>query len=83
LTRTFGAYGAFGYYPNLTGGGVRFRAVRFRGGLTLSLLPFLGRPFYFELAAVGDRRSAASRARTSTSFQGLVTGVGYRFGSRL
>jgi hypothetical protein len=83
LTRTFGAYGALAYYPNLTGGGVRLRAVRFRGGLTLSLLPFLGRPFYFELAAVGDRRSAAARARTSTSFQGLVTGVGYRFGSRL
>ncbi len=83
LEKTFGAYGALAYYPNVTGGGVRYRAVRFRAGLTLSLLPFLGRPYYFELAAVGDRRSDASRAPGAVRFQGLLAGFGYRFGSRL
>jgi hypothetical protein len=83
LAHTFGAYGALAYYPNLTGGGVRYRAVRFRAGLTLSLLPFFGDPYYVEIAALGDRRSDASRAPSSASFQGIVAGFGYRFGSRL
>jgi hypothetical protein len=83
LQRTFGAYGALSYYPNLTGGGVRYRAVRFRAALTLSLLPFFGQPYYLEFGALGDRRSDASRAPSSASFQGLAAGLGYRFGSRL
>ncbi len=83
LQQTLSAYGAASYYPNLTGGGVRYRAVRFRAGGTLSLLPFFGYPYYLDLAAVGDRRSDASRAPASVRFQGIVFGIGYRFGSRL
>jgi hypothetical protein len=83
LQQTLSAYGALSYYPNLTGGGVRYRAVRFRAGGTLSLLPFFGYPYYLDLAAVGDRRSDASRAPGSVRFQGIVFGLGYRFGSRL
>jgi hypothetical protein len=83
LQQTLSAYGALSYYPNLTGGGVRYRAVRFRTGGTLSLLPFFGYPYYLDLAAVGDRRSDASRAPGAVRFQGIVFGLGYRFGSRL
>ncbi len=83
LQQTLSAYGAVSYYPNLNGGGVRYRAVRFRAGGTLSLLPFFGYPYYLDLAAIGDRRSDASRAPASVRFQGIVFGLGYRFGSRL
>lgn len=83
LSQTFSAYGALSYYPNVSGGGVRYRAVRFRAGATLSLLPFFGHPYYLDLAAVGDRRSDASRAPASVRFQGVVVGLGYRLGSRL
>ena len=83
LEQTLSAYGALSYYPNLSGGGVRYRAVRFRAGATLSLLPFFGHPYYFDVAAIGDRRSDASRAPSSVRFQGIVFGLGYRFGSRL
>ncbi len=83
LQQTLSAYGAISYYPNLNGGGVRYRAVRFRAGGTLSLQPFFGYPYYLDLAAIGDRRSDASRAPGSVRFQGIVFGLGYRFGSRL
>jgi hypothetical protein len=80
LEETFSAHGAFSYYPNLTGGGIAYRGIRYRVGGVLSLAPTFGHPYYFELAILGDRRSNASRAPSSVNYSGVMLGIGYRFG---
>lgn len=79
LDQTFGAYGALAYYPSLSGGGIRYNAWRYRAGATLSLTPFFGRPYYLEIAAVGDRRSNAANAPSSAVYQAVTAGIGIRF----
>jgi len=83
LDQTVGAYGAFSYYPSLNGSGVSYSAYRYRVGGTLSLAPAFGRPYFFELAVVGDHRLTRSRVPGSASFGGILFGAGYRFGPLL
>ncbi|MFY9780976.1 MAG: hypothetical protein WAJ85_10770 [Candidatus Baltobacteraceae bacterium] len=83
LDETFSAFGALSYYPNLAGGGIAYRGVRYRLGSALSLAPLFGRPYYFELSIVGDDRTNRSRAPSSASYSGLMLGIGYRFGGIL
>jgi len=79
LTQTFSADGSLSYYPSLVGGGVAYRALRYRLAGTLSLVGF-GSPLYFEIATLGDHRTNVSRAPSATSYQGVMLGAGYRFG---
>ena len=79
LEQTVAGYGSISYYPSLSGGGIRYNAVRYRAGATLSLTPFFERPYFFELAVVGDRRSNASRAPSSAVYQAITLGAGIRF----
>jgi hypothetical protein len=83
LDQTLGAYGAFSYYPVLTGGGLSYSAYRYRLGGTLSLAPTFGRPYFFEIAVVGDHRFARARSAGKASFDGVLLGAGYRFGALL
>ncbi len=80
LDETFSAFGAVSYYPSLVGGGIAYRAVRYRIGGILSLAPAFGHPYYFELSLLGDHRSNVSRAPSSASYSGIMIGMGYRFG---
>jgi hypothetical protein len=79
LDQPVAAYGALSYYPNLGGGGIRYRVLRYRVAATLSLTPLLGRRYFFELATVGDRRTNLSNAPASSVYQAIALGAGIRF----
>ena len=79
LAQTLSADGSLSYYPSLVGGGITYRALRFRLAGTFSLAA-LGSPYYLELATLGDHRTALSRAPSSTSYTGAMLGIGIRLG---
>jgi hypothetical protein len=80
LGEALSGFGAFSYYPNLTGGGVAYGAVRYRFGGVLSLASVFGQPYYFELSYLGDHRWNRSNAPSAISYRSVMLGIGYRFG---
>lgn len=80
LGEALSAFGAFSYYPNLTGDGVAYGAVRYRIGGVLSLAPVFGQPYYLELSYLGDHRWNRSNAPSAVSYRSVMLGIGYRFG---
>jgi len=80
LGEALSAFGAFSYYPNLTGGSVAYGAVRYRLGGVLSLAPVFGQPYYLELSYLGDHRWNRSNAPSAISYRSIMLGIGYRFG---
>jgi hypothetical protein len=80
LGEALSGFGAFSYYPNLTGGGVAYGAVRYRFGGVLSLSSVFGQPYYFELSFLGDHRWNRSNAPSAVSYSSVMLGIGYRFG---
>jgi hypothetical protein len=82
LAQPLSADGSLSYYPSLVGGGVAYRALRFRIAGTLSLADF-GSPYYFELAVLGDHRTSVAGAPSATNYQALMLGIGYRLGAAI
>ena len=79
LSQYFAPYGAISYYPRVSGGGISYHVFRYRAGVTYTLQPKAPSSLFLELAAVGDRRTNASNAPSSSVYQAISLGLGVKF----